>query len=101
MNKAVNGWMDAAFDDSKWNNAATLEHGRPKGIADAFGWLLVPSQIPQMERSLQRIPVLRKADGVGVPPSFPSAKTAVTIPANTTATLLLNQTYLTNAYLTL
>jgi alpha-L-rhamnosidase len=32
---------------------------------------------------------------------FPASKTAVTIPANTTATLLLDQTYLTNAFLTL
>ncbi len=101
MNQAVKGWMDAGFDDSKWNSAAALEHGRPKGIADAFGWMLVPSQIPQMERTLQRIPLLRKANGVTVPTSFPSATTAVTIPANTTATLLLDQTYLTNAYLTL
>ncbi|RYE05118.1 MAG: alpha-rhamnosidase, partial [Sphingobacteriales bacterium] len=33
--------------------------------------------------------------------SFPAKKTTVTIPANTTATLLLDQTVLTNAYVTL
>ncbi|HEY8780992.1 MAG TPA: alpha-L-rhamnosidase C-terminal domain-containing protein [Mucilaginibacter sp.] len=101
MGKSANGWMNVDFDDSSWPNAANSEHGKPKGMSDAFGWMLVPSSIPQMERTIQRIPVLRKADGITVPPSFPATKTTVTIPANTTATLLLDQTYLTNAYLTL
>jgi len=78
-----------------------MDHGKPKGMADAFGWMLVPSSLPQMERTYQRIPILRKADGASMPASFPATKTAVTIPANTTATILLDQTYLTNAYLTL
>jgi len=101
MNKSIKGWQAVDFDDSAWSNAAMLEHGKPKGLADAFGWMLVPSSIPQMERTTQRIPVLRKADGVTVPPSFPATKTSITIPANTTVTLLLDQTYLTSAYLTL
>jgi len=101
MSKTVKGWMNAGFDDAGWPNASNSEHGKPKGMSDAFGWMLVPSSIPQMERTYQRIPALRKADGVIVPASFPATKTAVTIPANTTATLLLDQTYLTNAYLTL
>jgi alpha-L-rhamnosidase len=101
MNKSVKNWMDAGFNDSAWPDAAQMEHGKPKGIADAFGWMLVPSAIPQMERTLQRIPLLRKAEGVVPPATFPTTKTAITIPANTTATLLLDQTYLTSAYVTL
>ena len=101
MSKSVNGWMNTDFDDSSWPMAAVLDHGKPKGMSDAFGWMLVPSSIPQMERTTQRIPLLRKAEGVNVPTSFPETKTAITIPANTTVTLLLDQTYLTNAYLTL
>jgi hypothetical protein len=101
MRKTVKGWMDAGFDDSAWPTAAILDHGKPKGMADAFGWMLVPSPLPQMERTLQRIPTLRKAIGITVPTSFPATKTAITIPANTAVTLLLDQTYLTSAYLTL
>ncbi len=101
MNKTIKGWNTTDLDDSTWPTAAIMEHGKPKGMADAFGWMLVPSSLPQMERTLQRIPVLRTAEGMKVPASFPVSKTAVTIPANTTATLLLDQTYLTNAYLTL
>ena len=101
MNKSVTGWMNADFDDSAWPNAINSEHGKQKGVSDAFGWMLVPSSIPQMELTIQRIPALRKSVGVAAPPSFPQTKTAITIPANTTVTLLLDQTYLTNAYLTL
>jgi hypothetical protein len=101
MNKSVKNWMGADFNDSAWPDAAQMEHGKPKGLPDAFGWMLVPSVIPQMERTLQRIPSLRKAEGVTAPSSFPATKTAVTVPANTRATLLLDQTYLTSAYITL
>jgi len=101
MNKSVKNWMGADFDDHNWPGAEQLEHGKPKGMSDAFGWMLVPSAIPQMERTLQRIPAIRKADGITVPAGFPSSETAVTIPANTTAVLLLDQTYLTSAYVTL
>ena len=100
MSKTVKGFTATNFDDSAWPAAVNLDHGKPKGLSDAFGWMLVPSSLPQMELTYQRIPVLRKVDGMSIPPSFPATKTAVTIPANTTVTLLLDQTYLTNAYLT-
>lgn len=101
MNYAVKGWMDNNFDDSAWPAAAVLDHGKPKGIADAFGWMLVPSSIPEMERMPQRIPMLRKAEGLSAPAGFPAEKTPVTVPAHSDATLLLDQTYLTNAYITM
>ena len=101
MNQSVKGWAATDFDDSAWPFAGNLFQGQPKGMSDGFGWMLVPSSLPQMELTYQRIPVIRQANGVIVPPSFPAAKTAVTIPANTTVTLLLDQTYLTNAYVTL
>lgn len=100
MNKAVKGSTGINSDDSAWPRAEELGHGKSKGMTDAFGWMLVPSSIPQMELTPQRINLLRKAEGITVPPSFPATKTAITIPANTNVTLLLDQTYLTSAYLT-
>jgi alpha-L-rhamnosidase len=100
MNKTVKDFTATAYNDTTWNYADELGHGKPKGMADAFGWMLVPSSIPQMELKYQRIPVLRKADGITIPASFPATKTPVTIPANTTVTLLLDQTFLTTAYMT-
>ena len=101
MNQAVKGWNAVDLDDSDWPFAANLFQGKLKGMSDGFGWMLAPSSLPQMELTYQRIPVLRKATGIAVPPSFPATKTPLTIPANTTVTLLLDQTYLTNAYITL
>lgn len=100
-NKTINHWMGVGFDDSAWPFANNLISGQPKGLSDGFGWMLVPSPLPPRELTYQRIPVVRKATGIAVPAGFPASKMSVTIPANTTATLLLDQTYLTNAYVTL
>ncbi|HEV2479176.1 MAG TPA: alpha-L-rhamnosidase N-terminal domain-containing protein [Puia sp.] len=100
-NKSVNGWASATLDDSSWPSAANLFGGQPDGHSDGFGWMLVPSKLPPREMTYQRIPVCRRATGITVPAGFPAQKTSLTIPAHTTVTLLLDQTYLTNAYLTL
>ena len=101
MNQSVKGWMSSDLDDSGWPSAANLFQGRVKGLGDGFGWMLVSSPLPQMELTYQRIPVLRKATGVDLPVSFPATKTPVTVPANTTVSFLLDQTYLTSAYINL
>ena len=95
--------MTAAVDgnDNNWQNASELDGGHPKGSSDGYGWMLVPSALPQMEMTYQRIPSLRKAEGITVPAGFPSSKTNLTIPAHTTVSLLLDQTFETNAYITL
>jgi len=102
MNAAIKDtWTAVDFDDSAWPAANDIGEGKLKGTGDAFGWSLVPSPIPQMEMTYQRIPVVRQAVGVNVPSTFPAKKTPLTIPANATVTLLLDQTFLTNAYVTL
>ncbi len=103
MNKAIRGWEKAGFDDKSWEPAA-LAHwsgGAPKGLRDAPGWMLVPSALPQMERTPQRLQSLREATGVKAPDSFPTSPSALHIPANAKATLLLDNGFLTNAYITL
>lgn len=101
MNQTVKGWTAAGFDDSSWPFAAHLFQGHLKGNSDGLGWMLVPSPLPQMELTYQRVPVVRKANGITLPPAFPATKTAFTIPADTTVSFLLDQTYLTNAYINL
>ena len=100
-NKTVKDWTSGSCDDAAWPFAARIIDGRPKGMSDGLAWMLVPSPLPPRELRYQRIPVCRKTTGIAVPAQFPAQKVAITIPANTTATLLLDQTYLTNAYLTL
>lgn len=101
MNQSVKGWTAVDFDDSNWPLAANLFQGHLKGSSDGLGWMLVPSSLPQMELTYQRLPVLRKATGITLPSTFPASKTAITIPADTTVSFLLDQTYLTNAYINL
>ncbi|MET3977465.1 alpha-L-rhamnosidase [Mucilaginibacter sp. UYP25] len=102
MNKAIKGdWRAVDFDDSKWLMAGKIMDGKLKGMAWGIDWALVPSSLPQMEMTYQRISKLRKATGMDVPQGFPEKNVPVTIPANTTVTLLLDQTFETNAYITL
>ena len=98
MHKAIKNWQDS---DSGWLNAQKIDRGNPKGFTNAFGWMLVPSSLPQMELKQQRLMTVRKATGISVPASFLTGSAPLTIPANTKASLLLDQSFLTNAYLSL
>jgi len=102
MNQAVKGdWTALDFDDSTWQSASKLGDGKLKGTAWGIDWALVPSTLPAREMIYQRLVKLRKANGVSVPAMFPQAKSTITIPANTSVSLLLDQTFLTNAFVTL
>jgi len=100
MNKMPDGWLKNDFDDSRWPNAtrAGWRGGTPKGVVDIAEWMLVPSTLPPMELSLQRFASVRKSEGITLPNGFPSTKGAITIPANTHASFLLDQSFYTNAY---
>jgi alpha-L-rhamnosidase len=101
MHETIKDWATDSFNDTQWLPAQKIDKGNPKGITNAFGWMLVPSSLPQMELKVQRLASLRMAKGFNAPSGFPAAKTAVIIPANTTASMLLDQSFLTNAYLTM
>lgn len=103
MNLAVKGWNSVDFDDSGWEKAKPVfeRQVRGMGFMARGGWSLTPSILPPMELTCQRLASTRKTENVSVPSSFPAKKTKITVPANTTATILLDQAYLTNAYPTL
>lgn len=102
MNKHLKGWEKTDYNESNWVKARIIGPGLPKVAAvNATGWMLVPSPIPPMEMTVQRLAAVRKAEGVQIPSGFPVTKTNMTIPANTKAMILLDQGTLTNAYPTL
>jgi len=103
MSRHVKGWERNDFDDEAWKNARQLLQGIPKGVFTfaPTAWMLVPSPLPLMEMVPQRMRSVRKASGISVPASFPKTKTTITIPANTRASVLIDQEFLTNAYPTL
>jgi alpha-L-rhamnosidase len=98
-------WKKTDFNDGSWKNAEAIVQGTPKNLLGAFGipvgWLLVPSSLPQMEMTPERLKSVRSAKGVSVPSSFPANKSPFTVAANSKAVILLDQSYLTNAYPTL
>jgi len=102
MNQAKTGWKNANLDDTNWKNAHEIETGLPKGV---FNWtnggMLVPRPIPQMELTVQRLQEVRSVEGTQIAKAFPAQKVAFPIAANTSATILLDQSFLTNAYPTI
>lgn len=99
MSKHVKDWERADHDETKWGQARAITAGLPKTAAvNSTGWMLVPSTLPPMEMTIQRLGTTRLAKGVVIPPGFPAAKTKLTIPSNTQATILLDQGFLTNSY---
>lgn len=102
MNKYEKNFNRIDYDDTNWMRARMIGPGTPKEAAvNSTGWMLVPSPLPQMETKIERLSATRKAEFVTVPATFPMATRKVTVPANTKATILLDQGYLTNAYPTL
>jgi len=103
MSKTVKGFEAAGYDDSSWSQPRAMHQGIPKGVFTfaPVTWMLVPSPLPQMELTVQRMGSVRKSEGVKPPVGFPKTKTAFTIPAKTSATLLIDNETLTNAYATM
>jgi alpha-L-rhamnosidase len=98
MQAMPKGWKENNFNDSGWANAGYIGRANPKGVGDIARWMLVPSSIPQMELTQQRFAAIRKLNGIELPSKFLQSPSPVTVPANTTATLLLDQSFLTNGY---
>ena len=103
MNHTVKGWETLAFDDSSWKQAKPVFEKSESGFGfdTRGGWVLQSSIIPPMELVYQRLASVRRVEGVSVPKGFPVEKMTLQIPAKTTAKILLDQSFVTNAYPTL
>jgi alpha-L-rhamnosidase len=93
------GWQEAGYDDSAWKPAAAMDAATPRPAPFLnTRWMLVPRPIPPMEQTPQRFSRLRRTEGITPPAAFPAEPTPLTIPAHSTATLLLDQDHLTTAF---
>lgn len=92
------GWEKAGFADQAWTNAATISNPVPAGYGTDNLWTLVPRSIPLMEERQQRIPQVRKVEGLSNSTSFTSGQNPLAVPANSTVRILLDQTFETIAY---
>jgi hypothetical protein len=94
------GWRNPGFDDSAWHEADIIRVARDRGSFpfNAGGWQLVPRSIPAMDEHPVRFQSVRRTEGVTTDERFLGNSGTLVIPANTTATVLLDQSHLTNAY---
>lgn len=93
------GWETPGFDDSAWQKPrAAWFIAKPRGMGTDGNWALVPRQIPLMEEKPERLKKIRRGLALAKDTIFVTGKQPITIAANTQATLLFDQTYLTNAY---
>jgi len=95
---------EAGTGPSRWSAAVPYGAPSPRSISEGPGWalspegrLLVPDDLPQMEyRSVPAGEVVR-ASGATIDPGFPAAG-AATVPAYSSATILLDRRALVAAY---
>ncbi len=107
MAKRIPNWQKPDFDDSDWLDASPISSGVPRNLNGPFGtvagWMLVPSAIPQMEMSPQRLKKLINLRGEPIDWESPKSEMngVMAILPQMHLTFYLDQTYLTNAYPTL
>ena len=104
LNYSEKNWQKIDFIDAAWKKAIPISGAYPKNILlmdMPVGWNLIASSLPAMEISYQRLQKTVRETGKNIPSGFPANKISFSIPANTTDTILLDQSFLTNAYPTL
>ncbi len=92
------GWETEGYDDSKWVQTVPITNPVGAGYGTDNYWTLVPRNIPLMEESLQRIPAVRKANGITAHKGFLTGQEPLVIPPRQTVSLLVDQTFNTVAY---
>ncbi len=93
------GWELPGFPDSGWNRAIGAGAGAvPTGYGSDNLWTLVPSPIPQMEQSPQRLACIRRSGDFSIADSFQLGSRPLTIPAHSRVNILLDQGFETVAY---
>jgi alpha-L-rhamnosidase len=93
------GWQSKSYDDAAWLPAAEEGHAGPRGMSDTHSpWMLVPDALPTQAETTQRFARVVRAEAVAVPAGFLAGHASLVVPANTTATVLLDQSVETTAY---
>lgn len=92
------GWQQPGFDDRGWAAPRVLGRGQPRGWGTDVDTWLTPRSIPLMEETPERLARVVRATGITATDDFPAGRAALNVPANTRATVLLDQGHLTNAF---
>jgi len=91
-------WEQPKYDDNNWPAAVSVTTPEPAGYGSDNLWTLMPRSIPLMEETPQRLQKVRRAQGITANDDFLSGNAPLTIPANKTVSILLDQSFNTAAY---
>jgi alpha-L-rhamnosidase len=92
------GWEQPGFDDKNWQTAKRIVNPVAFGYGSDNLWTMIPRNIPLMFEHKQRIAAVRRTEGVKTNGEFLSGSGSLTIPANQTVSILLDQSFNTVAY---
>jgi len=92
------GWEQLNFDDHTWVSPNIIANPDPTGYGTDNQWTVVPREIPLMEESQQRFSKVRRTSGMQVSDAVLKGGQPLTIPANQTLSLLIDQAENTVAY---
>lgn len=92
------GWQQVNYPDDNWLKASASYNGLTVGNGTGNMWTMVPRNIPLMEEKLQRIPTVRRTKGIENNPAFLTGNHPLTVTANSTVSILMDQTFNTVAY---
>jgi alpha-L-rhamnosidase len=91
-------WEKTNYDDSKWPQAQQIVHAEPVGHGTDNRWTLTPRAIPLLFERTDRFPKLRRTQNINTSGLFTKGNHPITIPANRTVSLLLDNLVNTAAY---
>jgi len=92
------GWQNTDYDDSAWPGVRVLEKASSRGNSLDNTWMLVPRTIPFMEEKTQRIPKIRRTQGIKLKDNPFDGRGKLAVEPNSKVSVLLDQTFLTTAY---
>ena len=97
------GWERLTYDDTGWQDASIVGNAIDRGSFryNAGGWQLTERTIPFMDEHPVHFKNVRRTQGIETNGDFLSNAAPLVVPANTKATVLLDQAHLTNAYLSM
>ncbi len=83
----------------RWKKALPIGHATPLGaVLQENNWQLVPDPLPPMLMTASSAGHVVRSTGIEAPSGFPENANALTVPAHSKVTILLDNTHLTTAY---
>jgi alpha-L-rhamnosidase len=93
------GWEQEGYDDSDWKEAQAIANAVPVGYGSDNLWSLTPRTIPGMEERMQRIPQVRRMEGMPMSGNgFLQGGAPLVVPPQSRVSVLLDQGFNTTAY---